>query len=584
MPNDNINPNNDSGRNMLRIGSTLQGGKYRVVRYLASGGFGNTYLVENVNLQKTMVAKEFFLKGVTGRDVTDGRSVTITLEENKRMFASQLRKFEREARRLSTFNHSNIVRVHDLFDENGTSYYVMDYIEGESLGERVKRTGALSEQEVRLLLPQLVSALDEVHANGLFHLDLKPGNVMLDRNGVAHLIDFGTSKQMSADGTATTTTGLAYTPGYAAPEQVHGQFDRIGAWTDLYALGATAYHLLTSQLPPDAIDIDYNKADAFRFPPSVSPDMCEFVKWLMVPNYHLRPQSAAAVRERLDAMLALPAAPAAVPPPYEVPTIAAPAAPYVPQPAAPYAPQAAAPMPYDDDETVVTGPVNNEQQEQYEYDEPSGKSPVKKILMIVLPIVLGIGLITAAALYFINKSAREAEERIESSLAAVEEEEQSEESLIEEIMEGSKPEPVKEESKPELKADEQKKEEAKKEEAKKETPKPEPKNTPDKIYTSVEQMPSFPGGESGLMRFLNSHIRYPSAAAESGAQGRVIVQFVVNKDGSVGQAKVVRGVHPALDAEALRVVRTLPRFNPGRQGGQPVSVWYSLPVSFRLQG
>lgn len=112
--------------------------------------------------------------------------------------------------------------------------------------------------------------------------------------------------------------------------------------------------------------------------------------------------------------------------------------------------------------------------------------------------------------------------------------------------------------------------------------KPEPEKKKEEIFTAVEQMPTFPGGEAALMSYLSSHIKYPAAAAENGISGRVVVQFVVTKDGSIGQVKVVKSVDPDLDKEAQRVVKTLPKFNPGRMNGQAVSVWYTLPVSFKL--
>ena len=107
---------------------------------------------------------------------------------------------------------------------------------------------------------------------------------------------------------------------------------------------------------------------------------------------------------------------------------------------------------------------------------------------------------------------------------------------------------------------------------------------PEPIFISVEQMPQFPGGEAALMKYLASHINYPPMAAENNIQGRVIVQFVVDKTGKVGEVKLARSVDKDLDNEALRVCKSLPKFTPGRQNGQPVSVWYTLPVTFKLQG
>ncbi len=115
---------------------------------------------------------------------------------------------------------------------------------------------------------------------------------------------------------------------------------------------------------------------------------------------------------------------------------------------------------------------------------------------------------------------------------------------------------------------------------------PEPVAEPktEEIFKSVEQMPQFPGGEAALMKFLSSHINYPPMAAENNVQGKVIVQFVVDKTGKVGEVKVVRNVDKDLDNEAIRVCKALPKFTPGRQNGRPVSVWYTLPIQFKLQG
>ncbi len=118
-------------------------------------------------------------------------------------------------------------------------------------------------------------------------------------------------------------------------------------------------------------------------------------------------------------------------------------------------------------------------------------------------------------------------------------------------------------------------------EKKEEKPKEEKK---EEIFRSVEQMPQFPGGEAALMKYLQSHINYPPMAAENNIQGRVVVQFVVDKTGKVGEVKVVRSVDKDLDREAVRVCKSLPKFTPGRQNGQAVSVWYTLPVTFKLQG
>ena len=111
-----------------------------------------------------------------------------------------------------------------------------------------------------------------------------------------------------------------------------------------------------------------------------------------------------------------------------------------------------------------------------------------------------------------------------------------------------------------------------------------PKEDDNKVFESVEQPPVFPGGDAALLKWIGSHINYPPVAQENGIQGKVTVQFVVTKTGSVGQVKVVRGKDPDLDKEAVRVVKSLPKFTPGKMNGHAVNVWYTVPITFKLQG
>ena len=112
----------------------------------------------------------------------------------------------------------------------------------------------------------------------------------------------------------------------------------------------------------------------------------------------------------------------------------------------------------------------------------------------------------------------------------------------------------------------------------------EKKPEPEKVFTAVEQMPQFPGGDAALMKYLSNNINYPQIAMENGVQGRVIVQFVVTKNGTVGEVKVIRSVDRDLDKEAVRLCKSLPKFIPGKMNGQAVNVWYTLPITFKLQG
>ena len=290
-----MNNKNISSLSMLAVGTTLQRGKYRIESYLASGGFGNTYVAKNLFFNETVAIKEFFMKGVTERNA-ETHFVSVSNPEKETQFEEQKNKFMKEARRIRHLRSDNIVAVSDLFEENGTFYYVMDYIEGESLSEMVKGRGRLPQQEAFGYFMQILDALEVVHESGIFHLDLKPANVMVDNNGKAMLIDFGASKQMLPDGAVTTETAFCFTPGYAPLEQMEQKIDKLGAWTDLYSLGATFYYLLTAKKPPMPSDINEDGEKALNFQDDIDSSLRKLVYGLMRPVPRERFQSVEQVR------------------------------------------------------------------------------------------------------------------------------------------------------------------------------------------------------------------------------------------------------------------------------------------------
>ena len=285
----------------LPKGTLLSNGKYRIEAYLASGGFGNTYVATDLAFDERVAVKELFVKGICGRNASTGE-VCVSLSENRISFDAHREKFRKEARRIRKLNSRHVVKVRDLFDDYDTSYYVMDFIDGESLSTRLHRQRRpLTEAEVCSLLPQVLDGLRSLHAEHIWHLDLKPANIMVDRQGKVLLIDLGASKQLqTADGVSvSTSSAMAYTQGYAPPEQMDQHFERFGPWTDLYALGATLFHLLTLQRPPSASDI-LDDADAALAMPGVSSRMQQLVRWLMTPGRNGRPQSVEEVRGGWD--------------------------------------------------------------------------------------------------------------------------------------------------------------------------------------------------------------------------------------------------------------------------------------------
>ena len=283
---------------MLPLGLVLRD-RYRIEEYLSSGGFGNTYRVHDVHLDEDFALKEFFCRTINSRNRST-QYVTVSNPGNMADFQSLHKKFRKEALRIRSLSGDHIVKVYDLFEEFGTSYYVMDFIDGESLQTLVKRRGPLPEAEVLGYLEQMLDGLDEIHRESIWHLDIKPGNMMLDKKGRLRLIDFGASKLVDlSSGAMTSSMAMAYTPGYAPIEQTEQKLEAIGAHTDLYAIGATLYNLLTGERPPSTVDLITSPADAFNYLPGVSRTMIGLVTWLMQLRGENRPQNVAQVRDFL---------------------------------------------------------------------------------------------------------------------------------------------------------------------------------------------------------------------------------------------------------------------------------------------
>lgn len=235
----------------LTNGTLLQSGKYRIIRHIGSGGFGCTYEAEHTMLCHRVAIKEFFVKDFCNRDASSGR-VTIATDNKKELIKKLHSKFIDEAKAIFSMNHPGIVRVTDIFEENETAYYVMEYIDGCSLGEVLEKRGVFTEEEATRIIRAAAEALAHVHSTNRLHLDIKPGNIMLGNNGKVTLIDFGVSKQYDEVNGENTSTLLGKTPGFAPPEQMGNSIKAFTPATDIYALGATLYKMLTGITPPDS--------------------------------------------------------------------------------------------------------------------------------------------------------------------------------------------------------------------------------------------------------------------------------------------------------------------------------------------
>ncbi|MCD8302234.1 MAG: serine/threonine protein kinase [Prevotellaceae bacterium] len=282
----------------LQNGTLLQGGRYRIDRFISSGGFGCTYEAEHVMLQKRVAIKELFVRDFCNRDE---RTAHVTVgTESKRGLVDKLRgKFLDEARAICKLQHKGIVGVTDVFEENGTAYFVMDYIEGQSLAEMVGAHGPLPEARALRYIRQVADALAYVHEHNRLHLDIKPGNIMVNSHDEAVLIDFGTSKQYDEVDGENTSTLMGKTPGYAPPEQMGNDVVKFTPATDIYSLGATLYKVLTGITPLSATLL-VSGEELAPLPTGTSKGVSDAIDAAMQVNKKKRPQSIADFLAILD--------------------------------------------------------------------------------------------------------------------------------------------------------------------------------------------------------------------------------------------------------------------------------------------
>ena len=275
----------------LKNNTLLQGGKYKIDRFIASGGFGCTYEAHHTLLDERVALKEFFVSDFCNRDERTGQ-VSVGTQSKGALYVKLKKKFMDEARALYKMKHPGIVRVIDVFEENGTAYYAMEYIDGESLSDVVKKRGKLPEAEAVGYIRQVAEALKYVHSLNRLHLDIKPGNIMLNKDGKAVLIDFGASKHYDDETGENTSTLLGInTKGYAPVEQVNQSFKSFSPATDIYALGATLYKLLTGITPPPSTMLVSEEASLAPLPSTVSPSTRKAVESAMQLLRKNRPQT-----------------------------------------------------------------------------------------------------------------------------------------------------------------------------------------------------------------------------------------------------------------------------------------------------
>ena len=231
----------------LPVGSVLNSGKYVIESMLGSGGFGITYFARHTLLNTSCAIKEFFISGKCSRNEHNPSIQTKGTEQN--IFTKYKTKFIEEARTMLKIDHPNIVKVIDVFEENGTAYIVMPFIEGQTLSHIVKENGRLDYPTAVNYMAQLAAAVEYIHKRDILHRDIKPDNIMITPDHRVFLIDFGSARQFVHDQIQGQTVVLTH--GYAPPEQYEYN-TRKGNYTDIYAIGGTFYFALTGVKPVDA--------------------------------------------------------------------------------------------------------------------------------------------------------------------------------------------------------------------------------------------------------------------------------------------------------------------------------------------
>ena len=229
---------------------TILAGQYTIEKVLGQGGFGITYRANDYKTDQKVAVKEFFPDTLAYREATTVISYPGERSEN---YEYGKESFLQEAQTLAAFiGNENIVRIHSYFEENGTAYFVMDYIEGKSFDEYIKEKGGkTSVEEAKAILVPVMDALNVVHSKGIVHRDVTPDNIYITSDGIVKLLDFGAARYSLGDKSRSLDVILKH--GFAPKEQ-YTRRGKQGPFTDIYSLGATFYFAITGKRPPDSVD------------------------------------------------------------------------------------------------------------------------------------------------------------------------------------------------------------------------------------------------------------------------------------------------------------------------------------------
>lgn len=268
--------------------------EYRIDKVLGGGGFGITYLAQDINLQLPVAIKEYFPSSLAVR--APNSAVQVRAGGGQTQFDWGLERFIDEARTLASFRHPNIVRVLRYFKENGTAYIVMEYESGDPLKHWLRKQVGLDQAGLLKLVYPLLDGLEAVHKLNFLHRDIKPDNIYIRADGTPVLLDFGAARRLTGDHDMTNIVS----PGFAPFEQYHSKGNQ-GPWTDLYSLGAVLYWVTTGKKPQESAsrvqEDTMPKAADIGSRAVFGEQLLQTIDWAMRPSEKQRPQSVAELRE-----------------------------------------------------------------------------------------------------------------------------------------------------------------------------------------------------------------------------------------------------------------------------------------------
>jgi serine/threonine protein kinase len=314
-------PRNDA----LPPGTRL--GEFEIVRVLGAGGFGIVYLALDHSLLRQVAIKEYMPSEFARR--SGDSQVSVCAPSHAATFATGLRSFIKEAQLLASFDHPSLLKVHRFWEDNGTAYMAMQYYPGQTLKQAsLAMAGPPDEAWLRRVLDHLLGALEVLHAQGVYHRDIAPDNILLLPDGCPVLLDFGSARRVFADGVQALTA--VFKPYFSPIEQYADVPDmRQGPWTDLYALGAVVHFMLTGRRPvPAAVRVVHDHMAALSVAGApitgMSAPFLRAIDWALAVRPAKRPQSVQAFRDALEGIVTppLPTARRRAPPNPEPPQVA----------------------------------------------------------------------------------------------------------------------------------------------------------------------------------------------------------------------------------------------------------------------